>query len=600
LKSFAVLESLPTPIQILDSGGRVKFKNAAFKKFVLETKLELNVTNKDVVAALELGQIRVLPRRIFENEGKKITIETTLFPLGAAFPNLIGASHRDVSFEASGDLFRDRYKILFDSDLIGFCITSQSGLIVDANAAYLRMLEYTREDLLEGKISWHSMVEERNPHLSIHAKKIRDLGYCPTYERQLITKSGKRIEALVGATESKRGESELVAFVFDLTEIKTLQRKINDIERLDALGHLAGGVAHDFNNILSVIMLHLERAMEINSNSRIAQKLSLIQEHSFRAKRFVQQLLTFSKNQIVELKPIQISSLIENMRDIIERIVTDNISIKRYIKEEPYYVKASATQLEQVLLNLVTNARDAMPNGGTLSISTYSMDVTSDLSAKSDTLRAGKYILLEVSDTGAGIDEQTLQHIFEPFYSTKESGRGTGLGLSTVYGIVKQSSGHVEVVTKPGMGTTFKVFLPVAGQVQKNPLKKLHSIKQGGKVTVLVVEDQPELREILCSVLSKKGLKIIEASTGEQALNILETCHKEVQLIITDIVMPQMSGPTFVNKLKQKIPILYISGYSNDELKRLGMEIEMNQFLSKPFSSKDLLEKVSAIIGQPT
>lgn len=526
------------------------------------------------------GQIKWIHERgkIITGEGKRPT-------------RFIGISQditKRVNDKAALSTINQKFRVLFDSDIIGSFVTGPGGNVVECNNEYLRMTGFSREDLLAGRISWKNTVAENYSRSDEEWAQLHNGQVFPPMEMDYVNQDGVKFPVLVGATKLIEEDGKWIAFAFDLTEMKTLQRKISDVERLDALGLLAGGVAHDFNNILSVCMLYFEQLHSLEISSEAKAKVVLLQNHAERAKRLVQQLLTFSRNQVREPEPTSLDFVVGGMNEMIERLATEFVDIEITLGCDGALINADVAQLEQVILNLVTNARDAMERGGTLKIETSKVR----LDEHNDTaLSAGEYLLLKVSDTGIGMDSDTAKRVFEPFYSTKEFGKGTGLGLSTVYGIVKQSQGYVRVESQVGEGTTFYIYFPI-WRGSAPALSIASSLpKAAVEAKILVVEDQNELRILISDILAKKGFTVTEASSGIEALDKFSSSN-DFNLIITDVVMPKMSGPTLRQKLGKNVPVLYISGYANNELNRHGVDDRNSHFLAKPFSSAELLEKV--------
>lgn len=394
----------------------------------------------------------------------------------------------------------------------------------------------------------------------------------------------------------------IIQFI-DISEQKRLERQFIQSQKMQAVGQLAGGIAHDFNNLLTAIIgfcdLLLQRYMPQDPSYT---DLMQIKQNANRAANLVRQLLAFSRQQALQPKIINMTDALSELSALLQRLIGAGIDLKIIHSRDLWYVKVDIVQLEQVIINLSVNARDAMENGGRLSIKTSNYVLPKQKRAGHDLIPSGEYVLLEVSDTGHGIASEHLEHIFEPFFSTKEVGAGTGLGLSTVYGIVKQTGGFVQVESNMGQGTTFKIYFPryIGDEkeiAQENVVPIPEDLTGGG--TILLVEDEDAVRVFSSRALREKGYKVYEASSGDEALEILQK-GIQLDLLITDVVMPKMDGPTLCKKIQEFLPDLktiFISGYTEDTFrKNLGHNTKIH-FLPKPFTLKDLASKVKEVIS---
>ncbi|HRH45443.1 MAG TPA: ATP-binding protein, partial [Pyrinomonadaceae bacterium] len=365
----------------------------------------------------------------------------------------------------------------------------------------------------------------------------------------------------------------------------------------------AGGVAHDFNNMLTVINGYSQIiSRQLKSEDPLHSKIKEINKAGERAAVLTRQLLAFSRKQILQPKILDLNSIIFEIEKMLRRLIGENIEFKTILDSQPGRVKADPGQIEQTILNLVVNARDAMPEGGKLLIETKNIYLDEDYVSQHIGVKSGYYIMLAVSDSGIGMDAETQSHIFEPFYTTKEVGRGTGLGLSTVYGIVRQSGGSIWVYSEPGKGTTFKVYLPRVDEIPQEHKKttiNTRSIK--GTETILLVEDEEIVRNLTCEILESCGYEVFEAENGGSAFLICENYKQNIQLLITDVIMPYINGPELANRLLQIHPemkVLYMSGYTDNAIVNLGLFQEENNFIEKPFSPDKLRQKVRDILDE--
>jgi two-component system cell cycle sensor histidine kinase/response regulator CckA len=379
----------------------------------------------------------------------------------------------------------------------------------------------------------------------------------------------------------------------DVTAQKRLEEQLRQSQKMEAIGQLAGGVAHDFNNILTVIHGHaslLSAAGLDESGARSAQQIAQAAE---RAAGLTRQLLTFSRRQLIQPKRLDMNKIVGNMTDMLGRILGEDVTLQLNYSTAPATVEADTGMMEQVLLNLAVNARDAMPHGGQLSVRIAVVDVDESHLQRHPEARVGRFVCVSKSDTGCGIPPENLSRIFEPFFTTKEIGKGTGLGLATVYGIVKQHEGWVEVESVVGKGTTFRIYIPFVGEEQTQTEKPASQvIIRGGTETILLVEDEKPVRELVARVLQKQGYKVLQAGAGAEAVEVWRTHKDEIHLLLTDLIMPgTMNGRELAETLwaeRQDLKVIFTSGYSADIVgKDFKIESDLN-FLQKPYHPQTL------------
>jgi signal transduction histidine kinase len=387
-------------------------------------------------------------------------------------------------------------------------------------------------------------------------------------------------------------------------EQKLLEERLRQAHKMEAVGRLAGGVAHDFNNLLTIIRGNSDLLKDREGTDSFHQKcVDQIQKAAGRAVSMTRQLLAFSRMQVLQPRVIDLNGVVAEMGKMLPRLIGEHIEYSFTPDPKLASVKADPGQIEQVILNLAVNARDAMPGGGKLSVLTTNVFVDEVEAAKRPPMTPGRYILLSVNDTGHGMDDATKAHIFEPFFTTKEIGKGTGLGLATVYGVVKQSGGFIWVDSSPGEGTTFEIYLPqAAGKAANADAEEKPSAIQGGTETVLVVEDEAGVRELACKFLSGKGYNILEAEGGPEALEVARRHPGTIHLLLSDMVMPKMSGEDLATRLKAirpEIRIAFMSGYSEFSNSDLGKRFPETLILQKPFSPVSLVEIVRDALARP-
>jgi two-component system cell cycle sensor histidine kinase/response regulator CckA len=397
-----------------------------------------------------------------------------------------------------------------------------------------------------------------------------------------------------------------IAHFIDVTEQKNLEVQFAQSQKMQAVGQLAGGIAHDFNNLLTAMigfsdLLLLRHRPGDQSFADIMQ----IKQNANRAANLVRQLLAFSRQQTLQPRQLVITDILAELSHLLARLIGENIELKMIHGRDLGLVKADQGQLEQVVINLAVNARDAMADGGALTIRTANVIVAEDKMHKGEIMPKGEYVVVEVEDSGCGIPQEILDRIFDPFFSTKEVGAGTGLGLSTVYGIVKQTGGFIFVDSVVGRGTIFSLFLPhFAGGAESGvPIGEIEAPVQkdlSGIGNVLLVEDEDAVRAFGSRALRNKGYNVLEANSGEQALEVLRDSAEQIDLLITDVVMPKVDGPTLVKTVRESHPdlkVIFISGYTEDNFRQKLGEDEGIHFLPKPFSLKQLAAKVKEVMS---
>ena len=377
-----------------------------------------------------------------------------------------------------------------------------------------------------------------------------------------------------------------------------LEAQLIQAQKMETIGRLAGGVAHDFNNLLTIINGYSGLSLsELDQNDPLYASLEEIKKAGERAAALTQQLLAFSRKQVLAPRLLSVDGIIQEMQKMLARLVGEDVEVGLELNAAAAAVRADRSQLQQVLMNLVVNARDAMPTGGRLTIATRSVDGAAAIVGAASS--AG-WVLISVQDTGIGMDAKTLSHLFEPFFTTKKVGEGTGLGLSTVHGIIAQSGGCIEVDSALGEGTIFRIYLPLAAEFAGCAAAAGAESVPGGKETVLVVEDQETVRRYASAVLKRYGYRVFQVPSAGQALAICEREGERIDLVVTDVVMPNVSGRELaerLNKLRPGIKVLYMSGYTGDVVLRHGVREEDTPLLHKPFTPEDLARKVREVLG---
>ncbi|HWP43006.1 MAG TPA: ATP-binding protein, partial [Blastocatellia bacterium] len=417
-------------------------------------------------------------------------------------------------------------------------------------------------------------------------------------------KDGSTFPAYMISTAIKNSKVEgIVGVSVDITERKQLEQQLRQAQKMEAIGRLAGGVAHDFNNLLTAILGFSQLLLQRVGDDEISRReVEEVIKAGQRAAALTGQLLAFSRRQVMQVRALDMNCVVADLEKMLRRLIGEDIELRTSLAPNLARVNADPGQIEQVLMNLAVNARDAMPEGGKLTIETANVDLDQEYAESHLGVRPGQYVMLAVSDTGCGMDAGTQAQIFEPFYTTKEQGKGTGLGLATVYGIVKQSGGYVWVYSEVGVGTTFKVYLPQAGEAAEEPRPQPKPAQVlSGTETVLLVEDDIQVSKIATQVLSDLGYTVISTSNGKQALEIAGEVERNIDLVITDVVMPQMGGKQLAHELRAIRPntkLLFMSGYTEGAVVDRGILDSGVSFLTKPFTPAELAGKVRQVLDE--
>src|ERR1700691_1063636 len=495
----------------------------------------------------------------------------------------------------------ERFSKAFCSNPLPMTISTKAeGRYLDVNESFLALVGGER-----GSVVGHTMAElaiwvEPEDRITM-MRGLSEEGRVIGLPAQIRASTGVVLEARVSAEQIELlGQLCVLAVTEDITEMRLLQAQSEQSKKMEAVGRLAGGVAHDFNNLLGVIIGYSELSIEkLDPETQIAKHLVQITLAAERGAHLTRQLLVFSRQQVVSLKVLDLNAVIREASKLLSRVVREDIILSYHTSVSVGLIKADAGQIEQVLMNLVVNARDAMPDGGQITIATDSITLNDKYCLGHEPVIEGDYVMLEVRDTGCGMDETTKAHVFEPFFTTKQPGKGTGLGLASVYGIVQQSGGYVSVSSELGRGTTFKLYFPrVQGQIDSGTTP-VHTESMGGNETILLVEDEAALREITASILQSAGYKVIEADSAAKAIQLAGTHSEPIHLLLTDVIMPHMSGVALSKRLMTSMPrlkVIFASGYGGDELAKQLSETTGAVLLSKPFSKTSLLALVHAVL----
>jgi len=496
----------------------------------------------------------------------------------------------------------EKFAKAFRSSPLAITIATQAhGRYVDVNDAFLQMLGYERSAVIGRTAVELGVWADPDDRITM-LEQLNDSSIATGLHTKLRTRSGEIREANVSAELIELdGASCVLAITQDVTEAKRLENQFRQSQKMEAVGRLAGGVAHDFNNILCVIIGYSELSLHhLDADHPMAKNAVEIKNAANRAASLTRHLLAFSRQQVLYPRILDLNTVVHSLNQMLPRIIGDDISLTFKPQVPLGCIKADPGQIEQVLMNLVVNARDSMSKGGTIVIETSNIELDADYVDSNASVRPGSYVMLSVSDTGCGMDEKTVSQIFEPFFTTKAPGQGTGLGLSTVHGIVKQSHGHIWVYSQLGKGTTFKLYFPQHEEsIEEVGDWSIDIEPVGGSETVLVVEDDESLRNVTVALLESAGYKVLQAENAESAMVLVRDLTESVDLLLTDALMPGMGGvelSAHLKTLRPNLRVLLMSGYAGDLIARYGaIEPEMT-LMEKPFTRHDLLARVHTVL----
>ena len=498
----------------------------------------------------------------------------------------------------------EKYRDLFDSTLDGVYQVDADGVFILMNPAGARIFGYENPEEIIGKKALEYWRDPKDRDVFMAELKIKKT--VSTYHMKAKKKTGEplELESSSGIIEDEEGNFPGVKGILrDVTEREHLGTQLRHAQKMEAVGTLAGGIAHDFNNILNVIMGYGTMVLDsLETDSPIKGRMNEVLAAAEKAADLTKRLLAFSRKQVIDVKPVNINELILGLQKMLVRIIRESIEFKLDLADRPLMVLADAGQIEQVLMNLTANARDAMLESGRLTIGTELQELDNEYVAMNGYGEPGKYVLITVSDTGHGMDNETQKNIFEPFFTTKGIGEGTGLGLAISYGIIKQHSGHIKVQSEQGQGTVFRIYLPLSeGPAASDSETEISEAVKGGNETILVAEDDASLRKLTRIVLESYGYSVIAAEDGEDAILKFRENRDKIQLAILDMIMPKKNGKEVSEKIREANPrtkILFVSGYTMDTIKTKELTEFGFDFILKPIRPQNLLRKVREVLDK--
>ena len=624
-KFRTLVESSVMGVYIIQD-DRFAYVNPAMTRIFAYTQSEFLslLSIHDVILPEDREKVRTNIRKKIEGEFESIkydfrcvkktgeTIEVEAFGSRTVFwgrPAIIGTLENITQRREAEEKLRqseDRYRTLFDETMDVIYISTSSGKMLDINAAGVKLFGVASKDEILNERDISTFYE--NPADRVRFKEyLATDGFVRDFETKLRRKDGQIINILDSATAVRNERGEIIAYrgiLRDITERRRLEEQLLQSQKLESLGQLTSGIAHDFNNVLGGIIGFSELALgKIDESHPVHNYLKRIYSLAERAAKITKQLLAFARRQILTPKDLNFNELIHDLVELLLRPLGEHVEVKFLPGENLRIVHADPSQIEQVIMNLAVNAGDAMPEGGQLTIKTSNAYLDEYYSRAHPEVQPGNYVMVSVSDTGTGIDPAALPRIFEPFFTTKEIGKGTGLGLSVVHGIIRQHGGSVNVYSEVGEGTVFKLYFPALESVTRKASEEteIQQTLHVGTETVLIVEDNVDLREFMVDLLSGSGYTVIVASDGEEGMSAFKERPREISLIITDVMMPKMSGKEMRERIDSEFPgtkFLFISGYTESAVHHGFILDEHVDFLQKPFTAFEFSDRVRKILDR--
>jgi len=535
------------------------------------------------------------------------SFEITTTPLFGEDKQIIGTVHmmRDITerkrIEEALRKSEEKYRSVITHAMDAIFI-AQDGFVKFPNPSTLAMTGYSEKEYARTPFADLIHPEDREFVIERHKRRLRGEEATNNYAFRVVNKAGEELWAQLNAVSIDWEEKPAVlCFLRDITSQKRLEAQFQQAQKMEAVGTLAGGIAHDFNNLLQTVLGYTDILLHEEAGESISQELQHIKHAAQRGAELTQQILTFSRKVQSKLRPVDLNIQVRQVQKLLQRTIPKMIDVELQLADDLRVINADAAQVEQILMNLAVNARDAMPEGGKLTIRTQNIILNEACSTRHFNGKPGVYVLLTVSDTGVGMNQEVVGHIFDPFYTTKEVGKGTGLGLAMVYGIVKSHEGYILCESEPGQGTHFKIYLPVAkgGRVPGEPQEN-QTVRRGTE-TILLVDDEELLRDLGEQILTRHGYMVLKAQDGETALKLYEEKKDKIHLILLDLIMPGMGGKKCLEELLHlngAAKVVIASGYSPEGTVKNFLEAGAKNFIGKPFNMKEMLDVVREVLDE--
>ena len=620
----AIIEGTTEAIYVKDRQGRYLMINSAGARSIGQPVQEiLGKSDSELFSPDSAASIMERDRELMEDgimrtyeetgkaDGVRRTYLSTKGPYRDARGRVIGLVGISVDiterYQAAEALAEseERFRTIFDGSPVGMVVIGMDGRVVTSNTACRKMLGIGEQEILTTEVfDALTHPEHREPDAARYRELAAGAIGQIRQEKRYILRDGRTAWAdlLLYLLRGRNGEPRyIIGMAIDISEQKLLETQLRQSQRMETIGRLAGGMAHDFNNLLTVIKGYCDLVLDrTQSDPLLHNQIEHIEKASDQAASLTRQLLAFSRQQVLEPRVFNLNALVLNAKKMLQRLIGEDIEMVTLTAENLGAVKADPGQIEQVILNLVVNARDAMPNGGKLMLETANVDLDEAFAQAHLGAKPGKHVMLAVTDTGTGMNEETIAHIFEPFFTTKELGKGTGLGLSMVYGIVKQSGGHIWLTSELGKGTIFKTYLPRVDEPVEETRRALRPMEAAqGSETILLVEDDPQVRELTRDILKMRGYDVLVTSGPGEALEVCKQRTGPIHLLLTDVVMPGMNGSEMATQmavLRPGIKVMFMSGYTDNAVLQDGRLSKGLFFLQKPFTPSALGKKVRDIL----
>ncbi len=627
---FPILHKAPYGIALIDNDGRFIYINPAFTNITGYTLEDISAARgwfhraspfpeyrQEIIRSFKRDAIQKGVDKIFSvvcknGEMKEIEFKPTLLDDGRIVVILSDITERK---RAEGALkeSEEKYRTILGNIEDGYFEVDIAGNFTFFNDPLCRMLGYSKDEMMGMNNRKYTDQENAKKLYQAFNKVYRTGEPIKGFGWEVVAKDGTKLFGEVSVSlirDSKGQPTGFRGMARDITERKraeeekaTLQEQLRQSQKMEAIGGLAGGIAHDFNNLLTVISGNCQLSLlELKEGDSLKGNVEEIKAAADRAASLTRQLLAFSRRQVLDMKILNLNTIIRDLEKMLRRVIGEDIELVTSLADDLGTVKTDPGWIEQVIMNLAVNARDAMPSGGELIIATSNAELDELYARGHVAIKPGRYVKFSVNDTGMGMTPEVRGHLFEPFFTTKKKGKGTGLGLSTVYGIVRQSGGDISVYSEPGLGTAFNTYLPRMDEsLEDVSMSVAREELQGGGETILIVEDEDDVRRLAVRILERQGYRVLEASCGNDALVVSKERKEPIDMVLTDVVMPGMSGRQLADqliRLRPKIKVLYMSGYTDNAVFHHGVLEEGVNYIQKPFTIGGLMKKMREVLDK--